>query len=174
MLLLGPENLQAGALGGQAFSAAPAQATRLALWALLSKTGLAVLTFTVLSGVLTPGELLVAMRRLRVPRTLRVVTYLALHWLREIAEQASALRRAAISRGQPQGYRRVRLAWYLGRALMQRCVRRADTLAFALCARGFTGELPVLDCHPTGRGAAWGFVGYCLLLGTLSALAWWM
>ena len=173
MVLLGPAGLYPGGLPARPASYAPPVATRLALWALLSKTGLTVLTFTVLTGLLSPGESLVAMRRLGVPRTMRVITYLALHWLREISEQVESLRRAATSRGQPRGYRRVLLALSLGRSLMLRCVQRADTIAFALCARGFTGDLPVIDSHAPAPGAAWSFAAYCLLLGTISWLARW-
>jgi cobalt/nickel transport system permease protein len=174
MVLLGPAGLYRGGLSTRPAPYAPPGAARLALWALLSKTGLAVLTFTVLSGLLSPGELLVAMRRVRVPRTVRVITYLALHWLLEISEQAQSLRRAATCRGPARGYRRVRLALALGHSLMLRCVQRADTIAFALCARGFTGDLPVLDSHAPAPRAGWSFAGYCLFLGALSWLARWL
>jgi len=174
MALLAPGGLLAGGGFAGPIAQLPPRPARLALWALLSKTGLAVLTLTVLTGLLSRGELLVAMRRLRVPRTVRVVSYLALHWLLEISEQAQSLRRAAALRGQAQGYRRVRLALSLGRALMLRCVRRADTLAFALCARGFTGDLPVLDSSLVVPGAVWAFAGYCLLLGALLGVTWWL
>lgn len=173
LVLLGSVGLYPAGLPTGSVFRAPPVAARLALWSLLSKTGLAVLTFTVLTGLLSPGESLVAMRRLGVPRTMRVVTYLALHWLREISEQAQSLRRAAISRGQPHGYRRLFLALSLGRSLMLRCVQRADTIAFALYARGFTGDLPVIDSHAPAPEAAWSFATYCLVLGTISWLARW-
>ncbi len=174
LALLGPAGPYFGAPSSGPVSYLPPVATRLTLWALLSKTGLAVLTFTVLAALLDHGELLVAMRCLRVPRPVRVVTYLVLHWLREIVEQAQSLRRAAISRGEPLGYRRLSLALALGTSLMVRCIRRADTIAFALCARGFSGDLPMLSAHSAPPGAAWSFAAYCLFLGGFSWFARWL
>ena len=150
----------------------PAPGARVILWSLLSKTGLAVLVFTALAGLLPGADLLQAMRGLRFPRPLRVVTYLALHWLGEIRERAHFMHQAAACRGEPHGRRRAGLAVALARALLLRCVWRADTIAFALCARGFAGDLPVVSRRAAAPGARLSFLAYCLLLTSLLWLAW--
>jgi len=83
------------------------------------------------------------------------------------------MHRAAVSRGTVTGWRRISLAISLSRALLLRSVRRTDTIAFALCARGFQGDLPILPGEGGTAAQKLTLLIYCILLGILVWLAFW-
>ena len=141
--------------------------------ALLVKSGTIVFVVAWLGQGLTAGELLQAGHDLRLPRTVRVLTYLGGRWAGELRRAGTQTLRAAAARGPARGVRRLWLVGCETRALMLRALGRADALALALVARGFTGDLPLLEPRRGRAGQGWWLAGWSLLLGVTVWLAWW-
>jgi len=86
--------------------------------------------------------------------------------LDSIAAELRRLIRARDARGAVGGMRAVKVAAAMAQVLIIRLARRAETQAFALCARGYAGRIPLSHYRSITL-----FEGIALII-SLVALAW--
>ena len=115
-------------------------------WFVLSltvKSTLIVLLTTAFAQRLSQRDFLAGMTALHLPSRLVSLCYLMLRALDSIAAELRRLIRARDARGGARGFRAVRVAAAMAQVLIIRLARRAETQAFALCARGYAGRIPL-------------------------------
>ncbi len=115
------------------------------LAALVVKSTLIVLLTTAFAERLSQRDLLAGLTGLGLPPKLVSLCYLIVRGVHSLAEEIRRLVRARNARGRPRGFRAVKVAAAMAQMLMIRLGRRAETQAFALCARGYAGRLAI--CH---------------------------
>lgn len=113
--------------------------------ALMVKSTLIVLLVTAFAERLSERDLLVGLTGLRLPPKLVSLCYLMVRGVRSIGGEVMRLLRARDARGRPRGLRAVRVAAAMAQVLIIRLGLRAETQAFALCARGYAGRLVIAD-----------------------------
>jgi cobalt/nickel transport system permease protein len=124
----------------------------LAGWNIVIKGTLGVLTSLTLAATTLPRDLLIGLQRLRVPNPITTIATLMLRYFEVIIGEARRMRIARISRGHDP-----RLLWQAGAiargvgSLFLRSYERGERVHLAMQARGWTGEMPVLNERPTGR-----------------------
>jgi cobalt/nickel transport system permease protein len=124
-------------------------------WNVVAKATLGVLAAIVLAGTTPVSELLAGLRRLRVPAALTTIAGLMVRYLDVIADEASRMRVARLSRADdPRWLWQARGVAATGGALFVRSYERGERVHLAMCARGYDGTIPDLHQHePTAR--AW-------------------
>lgn len=141
------------------------------LWAIYSKSALVVLAVGLFASLMTSREALQAAAALHVPRTVKVLVWLAAAWVRNLNHMARERQLAVRSRGVGRGVMRLRVAALSSRALMGEALRVTDTLACALVARGFRGDLPALPGDPEAGALPLSFALYLAALGGIVSSA---
>ncbi len=111
------------------------------LLALVVKSTLIVLLSTAFAEPLSQRDLLAGLTGLGLPPKLVSLCYLIVKGVHSLAAEISRLVRARDARGRPRGLRAAKVAAAMAQVLMIRLGRRAETQAFALCARGYAGRL---------------------------------
>ncbi len=111
--------------------------------ALTVKSTLIVLLATAFAQRLSQRDFLAGMTALHLPPKLVSLCYLMLRALESIAAELRRLIRARDARGGARGTRAVKVAAAMAQVLIIRLARRAETQAFALCARGYAGRIPL-------------------------------
>jgi energy-coupling factor transporter transmembrane protein EcfT len=122
----------------------PEQSIRF-LSAVLLKSALLLPLATAFSVKLTERDVLVGLTGWRLPAKVVTVSYLILRSLHTVRAEVVRLINARDARGKPGGIRAVTVAGAISQVLLVRLARRAETQAFALCARGYDGYLAVAD-----------------------------
>jgi len=134
--------------------------------ALLIKSTLIVLLTTAFAERLSQRDLLAGLTALHLPAKLVSLCYLMLRGLDSIAAELRRMMRARDARGAVGGMRAVKVAAAMAQVLIIRLARRAETQAFALCARGYAGRIPLSHYRSITL-----FEGIALII-SLVALAW--
>ena len=113
--------------------------------ALLVKSTLIVLLVTAFAERLSERDLLAGLTGLRLPPRLVALCYLMVRGVHSIRAELMRLMRAREARGKPHGMRAIRVVAAMTLMLIIRLGLRAETQAFALCARGYDGRLTITD-----------------------------
>jgi cobalt/nickel transport system permease protein len=121
----------------------------LAAWGLLAKGTIGVLASLTLAATTEPQEVLVGLRRLRLPATLVQIAGFMIRYLDVVLDEMGRMLTAMRSRGcDPRSPRHWPvLARSLG-ALFIRSYERGERVHLAMLSRGYDGELPTLDRPP--------------------------
>ncbi|GGP62835.1 hypothetical protein GCM10010185_39180 [Saccharothrix coeruleofusca] len=115
----------------------------LAGWGILAKGTLGVLVSLTLAATTAPHELLLGLRRLKVPPVLVTIATLMLRYAEVVVAEARRMRIARISRGDDP-----RFLWQLGAtargvgSLFIRSYERGERVHLAMVSRGWTGGVP--------------------------------
>ncbi|WP_372440419.1 cobalt ECF transporter T component CbiQ [Actinokineospora baliensis] len=122
-------------------------------WNILVKGTLGVLISLTLAATTMPGELIVGLQRLRVPKMVVTIATLMLRYLDVIAAEARRMRIARICRGHDP-----RFLWQVGATargigtLFIRSYERGERVHLAMVSRGWNGSMPDQG-RPAGRTA---------------------
>lgn len=124
-----------------------------AAWNIMAKATLGVLAAALLSATTEVPDLLVGLRRLRVPAPLVTIAAFMTRYLDVLVAQLGRMQIARISRGDdPRWLWQARAVAATSGTLFLRSYERGERVYLAMCARGFTGESPVLGGGaPAGR-----------------------
>ncbi len=118
-------------------------------WGLLAKSYLSALAVLLLVGTTPMPRLLHAAHALHCPRILVLVVQFLHRYLFVLFEQAAHMRAAALCRGYRSSKRSVsetmQAAAGMLSVLFARSYERADAIHRSMMARGFHGEIPLLD-----------------------------
>jgi len=161
------------------FGAAITDAGLMRAAAVLLKSWLAVQAALVLTMTTPFTDLLWALGALRVPHTLILITAFMYRYLFTLQDEASRLLRARAARsgalpGRRAGGRigwRARTAGSMIGSLFVRSAERSERVYAAMLARGYRGEMRVLDPPPLARRAVlWGALPVATLV-VIQALA---
>lgn len=143
-----------------------------AAWGIVTKGTLGVMTMIVLASTTPAVELIGALERLRVPRTLTGIAAFMLRYANVLGDELQRMQIARVSRGG-----RERWLWQTGAvastagALFVRSYERGERVFVAMTSRGFNGAMPSLE---TDRDDNRWLI--CLLpaaiAGVAAALAW--
>lgn len=139
------------------------------------KSWLAVLVGVLLTSTTSVGELLRALRTLRVPKLLVAVVFFTYRYLHVVGSEGQRMMRARDSRAaEIEGYRsggslrwRARILGFMVGSLFTRSLERGERVYAAMQARGYDGESRFLT---SPRLEAWeiaaaaGFVAYGLIV----------
>ena len=134
--------------------------------ALTVKSTLIVLLTTAFAQRLSQRDFLAGLTALRLPPKLVSLCYLMLRALDSITAELRRMMRARDARGGARGSRAVKVAAAMAQVLIIRLARRAETQAFALCARGYAGRIPLSHYRRITP-----FEGVALII-SLVAIAW--
>jgi len=140
----------------------PEQGARF-LASLAVKSTLVVLVVTAFAVRLSERDFLTALTGWHLPPKVVGLCYSTVHSLHVVRHEILRLLRARDARGRPRGLRAVRTAAAIAQVLLIRLGRRAETQAFALCARGYQGRIALSEW----RGLSWSEVlalALCALL----------
>lgn len=146
----------------------------LAAWAILVKGTLGVTGSVVLAATTRPPDLLHGLRALRLPATLVQIATFMLRYTEVVTAELRQMRVARESRGfTGRGPRALGVLARSAGALFVRSYERGERVYLAMCSRGYTGVLPVLDpVRASGRQWAAGAALPTAALVVL-ATAWW-
>jgi cobalt/nickel transport system permease protein len=146
-----------------------------AAWAIVAKGTLGVGATVILTGTTTVPELLFALHRLRVPRSLTAITGFMLRYGEIISGELHRLRIARESRGD-----RARWLWQAravgatAGTLFVRSYERGERIYLAMESRGWTGTMPTTTTEDDARPVQWArslTPGVFAML--VSIVAWW-
>ncbi|MBI4903476.1 MAG: energy-coupling factor transporter transmembrane protein EcfT [Acidobacteria bacterium] len=136
-------------------------------WGLLAKAFLSALAVLLLAGTTPMPRLLNAAHALRCPRILVLVVQFLHRYLFVLLEQAAHMRAASLCRGYRSSKRTVsetmEAAAGMLSVLFARSYERADAIHRSMMARGFRGEIPLLD-QPALHGRDFVFLVTCIAL----------
>lgn len=110
---------------------------------ILTKGTLGVVVSLVLAATTSPSDLLVGMRRLRVPALLTTIAALMLRYVSVIVAEAGRMRVARVARGHDP-----RMLWQVAAtargvgSLFIRSYERGERVHLAMLSRGWTGSMP--------------------------------
>jgi cobalt/nickel transport system permease protein len=120
-------------------------------YGLLAKSYLSALAVLLLVGTTTMPALLHAAHALKCPRILVLVVQFLYRYLFVLFEQAAHMRAAALCRGYRSKKRSVKetmeAAAGMLSVLFARSYERAEAIHRAMVARGFNGDMPLLEQH---------------------------
>lgn len=112
-----------------------------AAWNIMAKATLGVLVAALLSATTDVPDLLVGLRRLRVPAPLVTIAAFMTRYLDVLVAQLGRMQIARISRGDdPRWLWQARAVAATSGTLFLRSYERGERVYLAMCARGFTGE----------------------------------
>lgn len=124
-------------------------------WGLLQKSYLSAMGVLLLVGTTPMPRLLHAAHTLRCPRVLVLVVQFLYRYLFVLFEQAARMRAAALCRGYRSSRRSIPESMHAAAGMLSvlfaRSYERAEAIHRAMVARGFSGEIPLLD-HPALAG----------------------
>lgn len=119
-------------------------------WFLLSlmvKSALIVMQVTAFAGRIRERDMLEGLTGLLLPARLVSLCYLMVRGVSSIGGEVRRLIHARDARGQARGFRAAKVVMAMTQVLLVRLGRRAETQAFALCARGYNGRLALSQCR---------------------------
>lgn len=128
----------------------------LGAWNVLAKGTLGVIAAILLAATTEPRELLVGLRRLRLPALLVEIAGFMVRYAAVITDEMRRMKIARESRGfhaSHLGHLRV-VARSAG-ALFIRSYERGERVHLAMLSRGYTGTMPVLDDRPPMLAGTW-------------------
>jgi cobalt/nickel transport system permease protein len=128
----------------------------LAGWNILAKGTLGLATSLVLSATTAPGDLLLGLQRLRMPRLLTTIASLMLRYAEVIVGEARRMSVARLSRGHDPRFLWQAKATARGvGSLFIRSYERGERVHLAMLSRGWNGTMP--ENEPSSSPAtAWG------------------
>jgi cobalt/nickel transport system permease protein len=143
-----------------------------AAWGIVAKGTLGVLTMVVLASTTPAVELIGALERLHVPRTLTSIAAFMIRYANVLGDELQRMHIARVSRGA-----RERWVWHAAAvastagALFVRAYERGERVYMAMASRGFAGAMPRLDAD--ARRQRWLVsLSPAALAGITAALAW--
>jgi energy-coupling factor transporter transmembrane protein EcfT len=136
------------------------------LCGLAVKSTLVVLVVTAFASFIGERDVILGLRGLHVPGKVVDLTYMVLRSVGSVRDEVMRLVRARDSRGRPRGLRGIAVAGAISRVLLIRLAQRAETQAFALCARGYAGRIEITE-RPRVSG-----LEVLLLAGLAACLGW--
>jgi cobalt/nickel transport system permease protein len=144
-----------------------------AAWAIIAKGTLGVGATAILTGTTPVPELLVALDRLRVPRSLTAITGFMLRYGEIVVGELHCLRIARESRGdQARWVWQAKAVGATAGTLFVRSYERGERVFLAMESRGWTGAMPTTDDDT--RASRW---ARSLAPGSVAAIAaaiaWW-
>lgn len=123
------------------------------MWNVLIKATLGVAASSLLIATTSVPDMLVAMRRLRVPRTLVAIASFMIRYGEVLADELRRMRIARLSRGDdPRWLWQVRGLAQMAGVLFVRAYERGERVYVSMLARGFGGAMPIVQVpweHPT-------------------------
>ncbi len=147
-----------------------------AAWNILAKATLGVLAASVLAATTEVPDLLVGLRRLRVPGPIVAIAAFMTRYLDVLVAQLHRMQVARVSRGDdPRWWWQARAVATTAGALFLRSYERGERVYLAMCARGYDGGIPVLDHRPAGGAREWALASLPVVAAvavTVTALTW--
>lgn len=124
-----------------------------ACWGILIRAVVGATAAIVVTATTPVAEVLVALRRLRVPAVMVAIVAVMLRYLEVVTAQVGRMRRAMVARGHdPRWLWQVRPVAASAGALFVRTYERGERVHLAMVARGFDGTVPPLP-GPTSTAA---------------------
>jgi cobalt/nickel transport system permease protein len=146
------------------------EAGLLSAWNLLAKGSLGVVASILLAATTDARDLLVGLRRLRLPSRLVEIAAFMVRYLDVVAAEMQRMRVARESRAfEARHLGHLRVVGQGAGALFVRTYERGERVHLAMLARGYAGSMPLIDAPRTGA-ASWA-VGSLLPLAA-AAIAW--
>lgn len=165
--------------GGERVDVGPLSLSVSGLWAawnIVAKATLGVLAAALLSATTEIPDLLVGLRRLRVPAPIVAIAAFMTRYLDVLAGQMARMQIARISRGDdPRFLWQARAVAATSGTMFVRSYERGERIYLAMCARGFDGGSPVLDLSPPARAPHWlaGLLPGLAAVGVAAAVGLW-
>lgn len=144
-------------------------------WNVLAKGTLGVATTAVLAHTTSIADLLLGLKRLRVPALLTAIAGFMVRYADVLRGEANRMRIARVSRGDnPRWIWQVRALASGSGALFVRSYERGERVHVAMQSRGFTGEMPDLDTRRAARNDWLRVAGFPAVAAAVAGASWWL
>jgi cobalt/nickel transport system permease protein len=145
----------------------------LAAWNILAKGTLGVASSILLAATTDARELIVGMRRLRVPSLIVEITSFMVRYADVVVDEMRRMRIARESRGfQARHAGQIPVIARSAGALFIRSYERGERVHLSMLSRGYRGALPLLDAGATAASAWWQAATLPIAAAGIAALAW--